>query len=57
MKAARYRHNDAVDFVVVGCGAAGGVMATELSTAGFRVVALEQGPGEKRRILRTTKSA
>jgi choline dehydrogenase-like flavoprotein len=33
-----------VDFVVIGCGAAGGVMARELSSAGFRVVVLEQGP-------------
>jgi choline dehydrogenase-like flavoprotein len=33
---------DAVDFLVIGAGAAGGVMAKELSTAGFRVVVLEQ---------------
>jgi choline dehydrogenase-like flavoprotein len=33
-----------VDFIVVGAGAAGGVMAKELSTAGFQVVVLEQGP-------------
>ncbi len=33
-----------VDFVVIGSGAAGGVMAKELSTAGFDVVVLEQGP-------------
>jgi len=33
-----------VDFVVVGSGAAGGVMAKELSTRGFSVVVLEQGP-------------
>ena len=33
-----------VDFVVIGSGAAGGIMAKELSTAGFSVVVLEQGP-------------
>src|SRR5438045_2690065 len=40
----RYRPDDEVDFVVVGSGAAGGIVAKELSTAGFRVVVLEQGP-------------
>ena len=33
-----------VDFVVIGSGASGGVLARELSTAGFDVVVLEQGP-------------
>ena len=32
------------DFLIIGAGAAGGVMAKELATAGFRVVVLEQGP-------------
>jgi choline dehydrogenase-like flavoprotein len=41
---ATFRPAEVVDFVVVGAGAAGGVMAKELSTAGFRVVVLEQGP-------------
>jgi choline dehydrogenase-like flavoprotein len=36
--------NRAVDFVIVGSGAAGGVMARELSRTGFSVVVLEQGP-------------
>jgi choline dehydrogenase-like flavoprotein len=33
-----------VDFVIIGSGASGGVLARELSTAGFDVVVLEQGP-------------
>ena len=37
----------AVDFVVIGSGSAGGIMAKELSTAGFDVVLLEQGPYRK----------
>ena len=40
----RYLPTDPVDFLVIGAGAAGGVMAKELATAGFRVVVLEQGP-------------
>ena len=40
----QYKTTDAVDFVVVGSGAAGGVLAKELSSNGFRVVVLEQGP-------------
>lgn len=39
----------AVDFIVVGAGAAGGIIAKELSTAGFQVVVLEQGPYLKER--------
>jgi len=35
---------DPVDFLVIGAGAAGGVVAKELSVAGFHVVVLEQGP-------------
>lgn len=41
---ATYPTREAVDFVVVGSGAAGGIVAKELSTAGFSVVVLEQGP-------------
>ena len=33
-----------IDFALVGTGAAGGIIAKELSAAGFRVLALEQGP-------------
>lgn len=39
-----YSTAEAVDFVVVGSGSAGGIIAKELSTAGFSVVVLEQGP-------------
>jgi choline dehydrogenase-like flavoprotein len=39
-----YRTDEEVDFVIVGAGAAGGVIAKELSAAGFDVVVLEQGP-------------
>src|SRR3977135_1257679 len=39
-----YKTSDEVDFVIVGSGAAGGILAKELSTNGFRVVVLEQGP-------------
>jgi choline dehydrogenase-like flavoprotein len=47
MKQRTYSERDAVDFVVVGSGAAGGVLAKELSTAGFDVVVLEQGPWQQ----------
>jgi choline dehydrogenase-like flavoprotein len=36
--------NETVDFVVVGSGAAGGVIARELSQAGLTVLVFEQGP-------------
>jgi choline dehydrogenase-like flavoprotein len=39
-----YKPSEEVDFAIVGSGAAGGVLAKELSTNGFRVVVLEQGP-------------
>src|SRR2546425_1109592 len=41
---ARFQPSETVDFVIVGSGAAGGIIAKELSTAGFSVVVLEQGP-------------
>ena len=42
-----YKPTTEVDFVVIGSGAAGGIMAKELSVAGFSVVVLEQGgPGK-----------
>jgi choline dehydrogenase-like flavoprotein len=40
----KYKTTDEVDFVVIGSGAAGGILAKELSENGFRVVVLEQGP-------------
>ncbi len=43
----RYATRREVDFVVIGSGAAGGVLARELSRAGFEVVVLEQGPWRK----------
>jgi len=39
-----YPTREEIDFVVVGSGSAGGIVAKELSTAGFSVVVLEQGP-------------
>src|SRR5499427_3199768 len=39
-----YKTSEVVDFVIVGSGAAGGVLAKELSSNGFSVVVLEQGP-------------
>src|ERR1039457_7057708 len=42
----KYKPTTEVDFIVIGSGAAGGIMAKELSVAGFSVVVLEQGgPG------------
>lgn len=43
-RSARFRTSDIVDFVIVGSGAAGGIIAKELSSAGLSVVVLEQGP-------------
>ena len=43
----RFATREAVDFVVIGAGSAGGILAKELSTAGFDVVVLEQGPYRK----------
>jgi choline dehydrogenase-like flavoprotein len=40
----KFATSDEVDFAIIGSGAAGGVLAKELSTAGFSVVVFEQGP-------------
>src|SRR6476620_12442945 len=42
--AIRFRPRDTVDFVIVGSGAAGGIVAKELASAGLTVLVLEQGP-------------
>jgi choline dehydrogenase-like flavoprotein len=39
----QYPTSTEVDFVVIGSGAGGGIVAKQLSTAGFSVVVLEQG--------------
>ena len=39
----KYTPNTEVDFVIIGSGAGGGIMAKQLSTAGFKIVVLEQG--------------
>ena len=44
MSGTTFPTTDPVDFLVLGAGAAGGVVAKELATAGFSVVVLEQGP-------------
>jgi choline dehydrogenase-like flavoprotein len=44
MSARTFRDSHAVDFVIVGSGAAGGVLARELARANLSVVVLEQGP-------------
>jgi choline dehydrogenase-like flavoprotein len=41
---AKFKTTGAVDFLIVGSGSAGGVLAKELSSNGLQVVVLEQGP-------------
>jgi len=42
-----YDLREEVDFVIIGSGAAGGILAKELSTAGYSTVVLEQGKYRK----------
>ena len=44
MNARKFKPGETVDFAVVGSGAAGAVIARELSRAGFTVLVFEQGP-------------
>ena len=44
MSLRHYSNSETVDFVIVGSGPAGGVIARELSQGGFSVVLFEQGP-------------
>ena len=44
MSGRTFKLDETVDFVVVGSGASGGVIARELSQAGFTVLVFEQGP-------------
>jgi choline dehydrogenase-like flavoprotein len=44
MASKTYKTSETVDFIVVGSGASGGIMARELSRAGHSVVVMEQGP-------------
>ncbi|HEX6771484.1 MAG TPA: GMC family oxidoreductase, partial [Acidobacteriaceae bacterium] len=40
----KFPENEAVDYLIVGVGSAGGVLLQRLARAGFRVVGLEAGP-------------
>ncbi|MBO9671206.1 MAG: GMC family oxidoreductase [Sphingobium sp.] len=44
MPSKKYKTSETVDFIVVGSGASGGIMARELARAGNSVVVMEQGP-------------
>ena len=52
-----FKPSEEVDFVVIGAGAAGGVMAKELAVAGLSVVVLEQGPYLRERDFKHDESA
>ena len=44
MASKTYKTSETVDFIVVGSGASGGIVARELALAGNSVVIMEQGP-------------
>ena len=44
MASKKFKTSETVDFIVVGSGASGGIIARELSRAGNSVVLMEQGP-------------
>lgn len=44
MNPRRFTPDETLDFIIVGSGAAGGVVARELARGGFTVLVLEQGP-------------
>lgn len=44
MQRKTYKTSETVDFIVVGSGASGGIMARELARGGHSVVVMEQGP-------------
>ena len=47
MNQRKFGERDSVDFVIVGSGASGGVLAKELAREGFDVVVLEAGPWQE----------
>ena len=57
MSGATFKPSDAVDFLVIGAGAAGGVMAKELSTAGLAWWCWSRVRTSARKTTRMTRSS